>query len=218
MIAPAMNPGPEERLSYRELARQQARLERVISLHKFSRLHSLAGHGSDPETGVGLAIEFYVDDQQWPCVRGSAQTTIELLCNRCAEMVQYPLEANWDVCIVDETVVDEQTLSVLAESRDLLSVDSASVSAVDIAEDELLLALPERLCRSEPCELMPDLAYPADAKAEQPEVADQAGGDEAQRRKPFAGLADLMAEQQTSSSADDSSRQDDGSDDRGEQR
>lgn len=227
MIAPAMNTGPEERLSYRELARQQARLERVISLHRFSRLYDLAGSDTDREAGVVSVFEFYLDEQQWPCVRGSAQTTIELLCHRCAEMVQYPLDAQWDVCIVDESVVDEPTLALLAENRDLLSVDGTSVSAVEIVEDELLLALPERLCRSEPCELMPDLAYPADSgtQASQEDAAPDGVSDEpSPRRKPFAGLAELIADQQreaehkSSLSVEDSDETDGDPDESGRQR
>mgnify|MGYP001812899452 CR=1 FL=1 len=197
MIAPAMNTGPQERLSYRDLARQQAQMQRSITLQDFSRLISVAGEGTDADTPVAVWLHFYQDVDGEPCVRGSASVALELLCHRCAEMVQYPLEAQWDVMIVDEAGSDAAAIAIKAEHRDLFSAEGTTVAAVEIAEDELLLALPERLCRSEPCGLMPELAYPAQGVVEEQLDAGQRGSDAGDSatgtRKPFAGLADMLA-------------------------
>jgi uncharacterized metal-binding protein YceD (DUF177 family) len=196
-----MNTGPQERLSYRDLARQQAQVERSVSLQQFSRLNALAGAGTDPQTRVSVLLDFYQDADGEPCVRGSASIALELLCHRCAELVVYPLEARWDVVIVDEAGSDAATVAMKAAHADLLSVAGGTVSAIEIAEDELLLALPERLCRTEPCGLMPELAYPAQGVVEaEPEAAAVAGdGNDAESRsgtrKPFAGLADMLADE-----------------------
>ncbi len=215
MIAPAMNTGPQERLSYRDLARQQAQVERSISLKDFSRLSAISGVDTDAQSEISVSLEFYQNTEDEPCVRGSASVALELLCHRCAESVVFPLQAHWDVVFVDEVSTDAQTIATKAEHKDVVSVEGPAVSVVEIAEDELLLALPERLCRSEPCELMPELAYPAQgARAGKPEVTADTGassdsGSQPGTRKAFAGLADMIADKDSEQNTQPGSGQSD---------
>ena len=102
-----------------------------------------------------------------------------MVCNRCAEIVSYPLTCAFAVCLVGESRASE-----LAETRDVLVVSGPDVSIAEIIEDELLLALPERLCAEDPCERLPRMAYPADTKPEQAQAA-------AAAESPFAVLRDL---------------------------
>jgi len=198
MIAPAMNTGPEDRRSYRELARQQARIQRLIDLRHLSRLQSLMDAESDRNPRVAVDLSFHLDSEGLPWVTGTAQVELDLLCLRCAEVVDYPLSAAVNLCIVNEDETDPAELSRLAADRDLLAVTSVALDIAEVVEDELLLAMPERLCSSDPCQRMPVLEYPvADSEVldGEPESADehseqQAGGP--QRENPFAALADLL--------------------------
>jgi len=217
MIAPAMNTGSEDCLSFRDLARQEARISRSIDLAEFSRLHRLlefdpaAEKTQDPATddsraaatgsgpAVRVELEFRLDDESLAWVDGQASVAMSLLCNRCAEAVVFPLTARFEVCIVADDVVAD----TLADSRDVLVASGPTISIVEIVEDELLLALPERLCLEEPCSRMPALAYPA---AESVDTASGPTGQTGQRvtsgsdseradqDNPFAVLQGLKTE------------------------
>jgi uncharacterized protein len=201
MIAPAMNTGPEDRRSYRELARQQVRIQRSIDLQHLSRLQALVDAESDRNPRVAVDIEFHVDSEGLPWVTGTVQVELDLLCLRCAEVVDHPLSAAVNLCIVNEDETDAAELSRLAEDRDLLVVTSPTLDLAEVVEDELLLAMPERLCSSDPCERMPALDYPIAGSeyvevepanaAERLEQADDQTGSP-QRENPFAVLAELL--------------------------
>jgi uncharacterized metal-binding protein YceD (DUF177 family) len=70
----------------------------------------------------------------------------------------------------------------LADDHDVLIVSGDGVTVPEIVEDELILALPERLCVEEPCPHSPGLAFPA--------VSDVVE-DDADARNPFHILAAL---------------------------
>jgi uncharacterized metal-binding protein YceD (DUF177 family) len=189
-----MNTGSEDRLSYRELARQQARIQRSIDLQNFSRIQALMDAESGRHPRVAVDVTFHLDSAGFPWVTGMARLELDLLCLRCAEVVDYPLEAEWKLCIVNEDELDAATMSTLAESRDLLAVGSATLALADVVEDELLLAMPERLCSSDPCERMPALDYPvADSELPAVEVLDpDRPADDLEQESPFAMLAELL--------------------------
>ncbi len=164
MIARAMNTGPAERLSFRELARQGAQLERACALSQFERLTAAIVAEEDrsvDDATVRVDLVFRLDEAGRVRVDGSAALATELLCHRCAELVAFPLQAAFSLCLVAEAEARE-----LAEQFDVLVVAGKEISVPEIVEDELLLALPENLCRDEPCERLPALAYPADEAAE----------------------------------------------------
>lgn len=204
MIAPAMNTGPEDRLLYRELARQRARIQRSIDLQYFSRLQSFVDADSERNPCVAVDLAFHVDSEGLPWVTGTAQVELDLLCLRCVEVVDHPLKTALSLCIVIEDETDAAVLSELAENRDLLSVTSTSVTLSEVVEDELLLAMPERLCVSDPCERMPALDYPiagTEALEGEPSQGEVGGSTEAderiegsQRENPFAVLSELLGQ------------------------
>jgi uncharacterized protein len=193
MIAPAMNTGPEDCLAYRDLARQEGRIQRSVKVTELPRICALL----DPDPSVSplkqpheicppdikVDLKFRLDDDALAWVEGQAEGSLSLLCHRCAERVEFPLCARFDLCIVAQESVAQQ----YAHSRDLLMVEGSSVTIAEIIEDELLLALPEWLCSSEPCERMPALAYPAEGEPEAGPV--QAGT--ADQDNPFAVLKHL---------------------------
>jgi uncharacterized protein len=195
-----MNTGREDCLPYRELARQGSRISRSFDTKKLRRICALLDPDPLAATALGreiagpeavaLDLRFRLDQEGYAWVEGFAEVTLSLLCHRCAQRLDYPLRAEFDLCIVVEGPAAEQ----LAQNRDLLVVEGSTVSLVEIVEDELLLALPDWLCSAEPCERMPSLAYPAvEGLAAQSVAADV---EPPQEDNPFAVLQALKAPQQ----------------------
>ena len=97
------------------------------------------------------------------------------------------LLAAFELCIVS----DEGTAEQFAEARDVLVCRGSSLSVAEVVEDELLLALPERLCQSEPCERMPQLDYPDQAVNAAVSGKSPVANESLERDNPFAALEGL---------------------------
>ncbi|MFW6092787.1 MAG: YceD family protein [Pseudomonadota bacterium] len=157
-----MNTRPDERLPYRDLARQGARVSRSVPGDALKRLADVApGYGT---LSIELAFSLDQDGRSW--VTGSAEASVEATCQRCLESFATPLWVGFELCIVK----DAGLASELANDVDVLAVDKDAVTLAEVVEDELILAVPERLCTEEPCPYAPALSYPApDAPEPEPD-------------------------------------------------
>lgn len=162
MMAPAMTTPSDERLAFANLARQGARVERRLPAASLQRLAELAPGIDD----VQVELEFRLDGSERPWVRGRAAQVVDATCQRCLERFEFPLSVAFDLCMVAEG----GDVREIADQADVLVVDGETVAIADIVEDELLLGLPDRLCREDPCPYAPALSYPAEVA----EVADTA--------------------------------------------
>lgn len=170
-----MSTRPDERLPYRELARQAARLARRVAAADLTRLAEIApGRGE-----LRTELRFHLDEASRVWVCGTAAVSVRATCQRCLGTFDHELEAAFELCIVD----DQARASALATEVDVLVAGPDAVTVAEVVEDELILAVPERLCRVEPCEHAPALSYPADAT--------QTERDE--RSNPFEILATLKS-------------------------
>lgn len=165
-----MNTRPDERLPFRELARQGARLARTLTADAMPRVARLApGRGE-----LQAQLAFSLDSAGRPWVQGEVSGVVRATCQRCLEQFDHALQTGFELCIVSDAAL----ASELAERVDVLAAaDADSVSIAEVVEDELILALPEQLCTREPCPYAPALSYPAA----------QAAGEEADD-KPFQVL------------------------------
>lgn len=151
--AGAMNTRPEERLPYLDLARQGARVSRSLPAEQLPRLADVApGHGA-----LQVELTFTLDAEGRAWVSGSAALTVQATCQRCLEEFQHGMQVALELCIV----TDPGLASELAGEADVLAADGDSVSIAEVVEDEVILSLPERLCREDPCEYAPKLWFPA---------------------------------------------------------
>lgn len=190
MIAPAMNTRPQETLSYRDLAKQQARVSRQIELQELSRLENLVVRVEDNAT-LEVTLQFSLDPRGLSRVEGVVSGSLLLNCHGCAEDLPFSLSLPFG-CFIAE---GEALAAKVANSGDsdlpddVLVVQGTEVTIAAIVEDELLLSLPERLCVEEPCPRAPHLDYPAE----------QTGGaaEEPETDNPFSVLAGMEIDDRT---------------------
>ncbi len=142
----------------------------TLALADFDRLRpSLV---SD-EGEVSFTVEFEREAGGINAVRGTADTTLKLLCQRCARPFDLPVHAKWQLGAVSSLAEADR----LPEEYEPLLVGEEPTRLRDVLEDELLLAVPQvpRHPESEACQ------------------PDPSGDDEQEtgRDSPFAVLDEL---------------------------
>jgi uncharacterized protein len=187
-----MNTGPQEVLSYRDLARQNARIHRQVEVDALPRVAVLMA--ADTASPLDVVVRFGRDPHGTVTAAGEILGRLPLTCSRCAEAREYPLKISFEYAIVaTEALASELAASERGRDEDIVVASGPEVTLAELIEDEILLGLPEWLCTEEPCENRPQLDFP---------VGDVAVDVEAGRRNPFAALAGLRTADTTSDPRD----------------
>lgn len=153
-----MDSPSEERLAFAALARQAVRLERQMAPELLPRLQALVRSSSPAR----VTLTFRLDERGRSWVAGSAQQSVVVSCQGCLDDFEHDLSVEFDLLILTEG----PDVHALADVHDVLIVSGDGVTVPEIVEDELMLALPERLCVEEPCPQLPALAFPAASSTE----------------------------------------------------
>jgi uncharacterized protein len=176
MMLPAMNSGAALPLPYRDLARRRARISRQAGPTELPRLTQML---ATPEAALlNVELDFDQDAQGRATATVRLDGTLPLDCAGCAETLPYELALEFHCTIVES----ESAAAALTIDEDVVVASGAEITLAELVEDEVLLSLPERLCRTSPCEHLPPMAYP-------PEAADAAEADKPDN--PFSVLAGL---------------------------
>lgn len=172
--------------TYRSLAQQQAVVTRLLDSQLLPRL----AQECNAVGQIAVRLAFKRDDQGRVQVVGTVQGDSELGCHRCDHTVWRKIEANFEVLLA----FNEDQAAAWASQQagsEVVVVSSANLDVVELVEDELLLALPERVCLDDDCPNMPAMFYGGEGLASVGEEAVQEDVDE-NRRLPFAGLKQAL--------------------------
>ena len=147
-----------------------------IPLAKMERLaQSLLNTDGEAE----VSLRFERDPVGLPQVVGSVKTVLTLQCQRCMQAMQLPVVL--DVCL--GIVRNRLQAERLPESHDPLMVSEEEITAKDIVEDELILALPiVAMHELKDCPAAEHISAEDETGQEQPVP---------ERKNPFAVLAEL---------------------------
>jgi len=104
----------------------------------FSRMKRLLEVVNNPDGVAELDLNFAVDGQGTPNVRGWMHTDVDLICQRCLE----PMQVSVDVNICLGIVASEEEARRLPEQYDPLVARNEQLMIAEMVEDEILLALP----------------------------------------------------------------------------
>ena len=176
--------------TYRSLAQQQAEVIQRLEPTALPRFAQLC-RSVEP---VSAVLVFGRDDQNRVTVKGDLVVSVVLGCHRCEEAVGRQIEAIF-TAVLAFTEEEAASRIVVQPDTEVIVVTSPNLDVAELVEDELILALPDRVCVEEDCVNMPAMWY----GVEQDEANGEARLDkdteekaDVSRRFPFAGLKDAM--------------------------
>jgi uncharacterized protein len=130
-----------EHIDILRLAKQGCKLSGRLFLDEMPRLKEYATaveSDNDVTNFVDIEVELDVDDQHIAFIRGSAQASVAMICQRCLK----PMKATVNASFLLGAVENEAKLERLPAQYEPLEISEKLVSLSGIIEDELILALP----------------------------------------------------------------------------
>jgi uncharacterized protein len=117
-------------------AQNGLRLNGQLNVSSMSRL---CGALHNNEGVVDVVMHFDIDETGLPFLQGKFRSTLNLICERCMEPMDWDVEVNCLLAILK----NERKVEGLAEQYDPWIIDSDElISLGSVIEDELILALP----------------------------------------------------------------------------
>jgi uncharacterized protein len=135
------------------------------------------------DTGViAVVLNFDIDELGVPCVTGRIEAELGLVCQRCLERYDYPIQQE----IALAWIRSEKEAENLPLRYEPYLVETNPLILNDVIEDELLLALPQIPMHDESdCEATRWINKPGDKRSA------EAADNEAGKENPFSVLANL---------------------------
>jgi uncharacterized protein len=121
----------------KEVARNGC-FEGEINLPETGRLSELLhrGESSGQDLLITINFEFVRDEYETPMIVGQLETRLDLECQRCLNALVLPLKLDFKL------MIDASDEIVSNSSLDTVYSEDGYIDLVEIAEEELLLAIP----------------------------------------------------------------------------
>jgi uncharacterized protein len=146
----------------------------------------LAGYLHDDRGDAEVELAFGIDEQGIRYAAGRVRAELQLLCQRCLQPLTLPIDVRTRLAFVHPEEAER-----LPDTYDPLVYDEPSLEVARIVEDELMLALPiVPMHASDAC-----VAKFAVGATRPPRAEGESKDARQDRRRPFAGLAELMKKQ-----------------------
>lgn len=113
----------------------------IVNIGQTPGLKPFAKERSHEHQDIGFAtieLEFGEDDEHFLFIKGKAQASVYMVCQRCLEPKPQRLDTSFLLGVVE----DEAQVEHLSEQYEPLVVSGKSSSLAEIIEDELILSLP----------------------------------------------------------------------------
>ena len=161
------------------LSESRSVLEGTVPLKQFKRLRPVLVD----DTGViAVVLNFDVDELGVPCVTGTIKAELGLICQRCLERYDYPVEQGISLAWIRS----EREAKNLPLRYEPYLVETNPLILNDVIEDELLLALPQIPMHQESeCVATKWINKPEDKSSE------KSADNETGKENPFSVLANL---------------------------
>jgi uncharacterized protein len=169
-----MAPASPDRVDCAHLAANAAVLERVYPLGEMSRLQDLL---AAPQGSVHASFIFGKGDSGRVGATVAVESIVQLVCQRCLQGIAYPLAGRSEVEFAGSVSPGATEMQ-----REIYVMDEGLVSLRELAEEELLLALPI-VAMHEPHVCEAAVTEEADGETQ---------GAAHDRSRPFASLQNLL--------------------------
>jgi uncharacterized protein len=172
-----MAPGLPDRVDFAQLALDEAVLERVYPLDEMPRLQDLL---ADARGVVRASFAFANVASGRAGVTVAVEAAPQLVCQRCLESFRFDVAGRSEIefsigpAAADAAAADPR--------REVYAMDEGRVSLRELAEEELLLALP----------IVPKHAPPNCVRIPSYEALDQGQNIRDEKSRPFADLQNLL--------------------------
>ena len=123
------------------------------------------------EGAVEVTLEFGMDPERIPYLRGHIRGNLILTCQRCMQAMDFPVDHDMTLGLVNS----QAGADALPDHYEPLLVGVGPMTVSDIIEDELLMCLP---------------LAPKHPESQCPASIQESGGKPQNTRKPFAVLSD----------------------------
>ena len=145
-----------------------------IALSELARLGDLLHSCDSDREGRKIAVrfEFARNEYDTPMISGQLQTSLELECQRCLQVLEMPLKLDF------ELMIDADDELVRDISMDTIYSENGFIDIFEVVEDELILATPL-------------VALHEDSSCNQHWQASAAEPESAAKENPFAVLQQL---------------------------
>jgi uncharacterized protein len=167
--------GPPDLVDCTRLAEQAATLERVYELRELARLQDVL---TDPQGRVQVSFAFGKTESGRAGVTVAISAAPMLQCQRCLEGFAFPVKARTAI-----EFTDQESAAPESGEREPYVLSGGTASLRELAEEELLLALP----------VAPACSAPETCgKAPRVEGGAQAAAAAQAMTRPFSALQDLL--------------------------
>ena len=169
---------PEQRLPLSidplRYAKTRRQLAGSVALADLPRLADVL---AKKEGVVVVEMAFFFDEEKRVIVKLQVKTQLSLICQRCLQPLEYPVDAISELCVVN----DEKEVETIPEQYEPLVVKGEQFVPLDVIEEELLLSVPlVAVHHNKDCAGSQDGAYYPVPSA-----------DSKERHRPFEVLAQL---------------------------
>ncbi len=134
------------RLDVAHLAREGLTWRGTVDVAAFERLGDVLFRGTDPgrakSSVVSTALDFSLDGEGRPRVRGTCKLVAPICCSRCAETVDVEVDSRLDFRVV----ATDAEVESLMPAVDVVVGDAGCLSLTALVEDDLLLSIPDAGC------------------------------------------------------------------------
>lgn len=117
------------------LAQKKASLSGTYKLGSFNRLKTLV---RNPDLQADFTLQFGRDDQGISVIQASISVGVDLICERCGELVHFDFQLNPRLGLV----LTENKARDLPEGYEPVVTNGLPVLLASLVEDEILLAIP----------------------------------------------------------------------------
>ncbi len=139
--------------TYRDLARSSTRITRRVQAEDLERMGEL---GTLLDAVTATFVFFQLDGKT--AVRADASASVMLPCQWCEERVERELLVHCEALLA-ESEAQASEWAVESDELPVIAVVGKTFDAAALIEDELILAVPGRVCADSACPRRPSTSY-----------------------------------------------------------